>query len=135
MNTAGTLFVVATPIGNLEDMTLRAIRVLKEVDFIAAEDTRHSRKLLQKYGISTPMVPFHQHNQTHQSGRLIKHLSRGESIALISDAGTPLISDPGQDIGHSMPGKWNPRCSDSRCQCAHLRPFCIWDSGGKTRYL
>ena len=98
MNTAGTLFVVATPIGNLEDMTLRAIRVLKEVDFIAAEDTRHSRKLLQKYGISTPMVPFHQHNQTHQSGRLIKHLSRGESIALISDAGTPLISDPGQTL-------------------------------------
>ena len=98
MNTAGTLFVVATPIGNLEDMTLRAIRVLKEVNFIAAEDTRHSRKLLQKYGISTPMVPFHQHNQTHQSSRLIKHLSRGESIALISDAGTPLISDPGHAL-------------------------------------
>ena len=98
MNTAGTLYVVATPIGNLEDITLRAIRVLKEVDLIAAEDTRHSQKLLQRYGISTKMIPFHQHNQVHQTKRLVKHLSKGESIALICDAGTPLISDPGQTL-------------------------------------
>lgn len=98
MNKTGTLFVVATPIGNLEDMTLRAIRILKGVDFIAAEDTRHSRKLLQRYRISTPTVPFHQHNQTYQGRRLVRHLANGESIALICDAGTPLISDPGQAL-------------------------------------
>lgn len=98
MNTTGTLYVVATPIGNLEDITLRAIRILKEVDMIAAEDTRHSLKLLQRYGISTKMVPYHQHNQKHQTLRLVRLLARGESIALISDAGTPLISDPGQAL-------------------------------------
>ena len=98
MNSAGTLYVVATPIGNLEDITLRAIRILNEVDIVAAEDTRHSRKLLEKYGISTPMIPFHQHNQTRQTIRLIAQLSRGDDIALISDAGTPLISDPGQSL-------------------------------------
>ena len=101
MSTAGTLYVVATPIGNLEDMTLRAIRTLKEVDVIAAEDTRHSRKLLDKFAIQTPMVPFHQHNETRQTARLIRLLARGDSIALISDAGTPLISDPGMTLVNS----------------------------------
>ena len=91
----GTLFVVATPIGNLDDITLRAIRVLKEVDLIACEDTRHTRKLLSHYGISKPMVSYHEHNERARGGELVKKLEDGASIALVSDAGTPLVSDPG----------------------------------------
>ncbi len=98
MTATGTLYVVATPIGNLEDMTLRAIRILGEVDVIAAEDTRHSQKLLQRFGISTSVIPFHQHNQAKQSGRLIRILLSGKDIAMICDAGTPLISDPGRAL-------------------------------------
>ncbi|MCG8687017.1 MAG: 16S rRNA (cytidine(1402)-2'-O)-methyltransferase, partial [Desulfobacterales bacterium] len=86
---------VATPMGNLEDITFRAVRVLKEVDIIAAEDTRHSRKLLTHYGITTPMTACHEHNENQRAKELIERLTTGESIALISDAGTPLISDPG----------------------------------------
>ncbi|MDY6848770.1 MAG: 16S rRNA (cytidine(1402)-2'-O)-methyltransferase [Geoalkalibacter sp.] len=93
---SGTLFVVATPIGNLEDITLRALRVLKEVSLVAAEDTRHSRKLLTHFGISTPLVSCHEHNERQRSEQLIERLLDGESIALISDAGTPGISDPGR---------------------------------------
>lgn len=89
------LYVVATPIGNLGDMTQRAIDVLKQVDVIAAEDTRHSAPLLQHYGISTPMISLHQHNEQQRSGELLSRLQQGDSVALISDAGTPLISDPG----------------------------------------
>ncbi len=100
-NKEGKLFVVATPIGNLEDISLRAIKVLKEVDVIAAEDTRHSRKLLLKFGISSPMVPYHQHNESRSKGQLLKRLANGESIALICDSGTPLISDPGRSIVRS----------------------------------
>ncbi len=92
---AGTLFIVATPMGNLEDITFRAVRVLKEVDIIAAEDTRHSRKLLTHYGITTPMTACHEHNEDQRAKELVERLTTGESIALISDAGTPLISDPG----------------------------------------
>ncbi|KEQ18569.1 16S rRNA (cytidine(1402)-2'-O)-methyltransferase [Endozoicomonas numazuensis] len=90
-----TLFVVSTPIGNLEDMTPRAIEVLKQVSVIAAEDTRHSRKLLNHFGIETPMIPCHEHNERHQAEVLLARLQQGDSVALISDAGTPLISDPG----------------------------------------
>jgi len=91
----GQLFVVATPIGNLGDITYRAVETLKNVDLIAAEDTRTSRKLLQHCGISTPMIAVHEHNEEYAAGKLLQRLQQGESIALISDAGTPLISDPG----------------------------------------
>lgn len=92
---AGTLYVVATPLGNLEDITMRALRVLKEVDCIAAEDTRHSRKLLTHYGIATPLTSYHDHVERAKAPRLVERLKAGESIALISDAGTPGIADPG----------------------------------------
>jgi len=91
----GALYVVATPIGNLEDMTFRAIRVLKEVVLIAAEDTRHSRRLCTHFGIETPLTSCFEHNEARKGDYLIERLQRGEDIALISDAGTPAISDPG----------------------------------------
>jgi 16S rRNA (cytidine1402-2'-O)-methyltransferase len=92
---AGTLYVVATPLGNLEDITLRALRVLKQVDCIAAEDTRHSRKLLTHFGISTRLTSYHDHVERERAPRLVERLKAGEDIALISDAGTPGIADPG----------------------------------------
>ncbi|PLX89405.1 MAG: 16S rRNA (cytidine(1402)-2'-O)-methyltransferase [Desulfuromonas sp.] len=94
-NKSGTLYVVATPIGNLEDITYRAVRILGEVDLIAAEDTRHSRKLLNHYGIGTPLISCHEHNEPQRAGELLERLQAGQSIALISDAGTPCIADPG----------------------------------------
>jgi len=92
---AGVLYIVATPIGNLEDITLRALRVLKEVDLIAAEDTRHTKGLLAHYGIPTPLTSCHEHNEKAKAHALVERLERGEKIALVSDAGTPLVSDPG----------------------------------------
>jgi 16S rRNA (cytidine1402-2'-O)-methyltransferase len=92
---SGTLYVVATPIGNLEDITFRALRVLREVAVIAAEDTRRTARLLQHYSISTPTTSLHEHNERARTPGLISRLERGESVALVSDAGTPLISDPG----------------------------------------
>lgn len=91
----GTLFVVATPIGNLEDVTARALRVLREVSLIAAEDTRRTAHLLARYAIQTPTTSLHEHNEEGKSGALIARLAAGESIALVSDAGTPTVSDPG----------------------------------------
>lgn len=91
----GILYIVPTPIGNLADMTQRAQQVLAEVSAIAAEDTRHSRVLLDHYGIQTPMFALHEHNERQKAAALVKRLEGGDSIALISDAGTPLISDPG----------------------------------------
>jgi 16S rRNA (cytidine1402-2'-O)-methyltransferase len=92
---SGTLYIVATPIGNLEDITLRALRILKECNLIACEDTRHTRKLLTHYQISKPTISYHAHNERDRSAELIRKIEAGLSIALVSDAGTPLISDPG----------------------------------------
>lgn len=95
MSNAGRLYVVATPIGNLEDMTPRAIRLLSEADLIAAEDTRHSGKLLMHFGVGTKTEALHEHNERSQVPRLVEFLQSGKSIAFITDAGTPLVSDPG----------------------------------------
>ena len=100
----GVLYIIATPIGNLEDLTFRALRILKEVDLIAAEDTRHSRRLLDHYGIKTPLTSYHEHNERSKARHLVERLQRGENIALISDAGTPLLSDPGQRLVQEASG-------------------------------
>ncbi|MBT8075511.1 MAG: rRNA (cytidine-2'-O-)-methyltransferase, partial [Gammaproteobacteria bacterium] len=89
------LYVVATPIGNLEDISYRAVNILSAVDLIAAEDTRHSRVLLAHYNITTGMQAFHEHNEARVADQLLRRIRSGEAVALISDAGTPLISDPG----------------------------------------
>lgn len=95
---AGTLYLCATPIGNLEDMTFRVIRTLKEVDLIAAEDTRNSIKLLNHFEIKTPMTSYHEYNKIEKGHKLVEKLLEGQNIALITDAGTPGISDPGEEL-------------------------------------
>jgi 16S rRNA (cytidine1402-2'-O)-methyltransferase len=102
INDFGVLYIVATPIGNLQDMTFRAVQVLQSVDVIAAEDTRHSMFLLQHYAIKTPVISLHEHNERERAATLLERLKKGESIALISDAGTPLISDPGYFLVKEM---------------------------------
>ncbi|MBV4490001.1 16S rRNA (cytidine(1402)-2'-O)-methyltransferase [Pseudomonas oryzicola] len=97
-STVGTLYVVATPIGNLDDMSARALKVLADVALIAAEDTRHSIRLLQHFGIDTPLAACHEHNERDEGGRFLAKLLAGENVALVSDAGTPLISDPGYHL-------------------------------------
>jgi len=94
----GTLYLVATPIGNLEDITLRALRVLRECDVVAAEDTRHSGQLLKHFGISKPLLSYFQFNEAKRSEEIIERLRRGEKIALVTDAGSPGISDPGERV-------------------------------------
>ncbi len=94
----GTLYLVSTPIGNLADLSERAVKVLSEVDFIAAEDTRNSLKLLTHFGISKPLVSYHEHNKRERGEQLVARMLAGESCALVSDAGTPAISDPGEDL-------------------------------------
>lgn len=95
---SGTLYIIATPIGNLEDMTYRAVRILSEVDLIAAEDTRHSRKLLNHFNISRPLTSYFDHNRQLKGERILNTLLQGKSVALISDAGTPCVSDPGYHL-------------------------------------
>ena len=97
-STTGLLYVVATPIGNLDDMSVRALKVLREVALIAAEDTRHSLRLMQHFGIATPLAACHEHNEREEGSRFIARLQAGDDVALISDAGTPLISDPGYHL-------------------------------------
>lgn len=97
----GLLYVVSTPIGNLEDITYRAVRILKEVDWIACEDTRTTRRLLDHYGIETRSISYHEHNEAHRTEDLIERLTSGEKGALVSDAGTPLLNDPGYRIVHA----------------------------------
>jgi 16S rRNA (cytidine1402-2'-O)-methyltransferase len=96
--TAGTLYLVATPIGNLEDITLRALRVLRECDVVAAEDTRHSGRLLKHFGISKPLLSYFQFNEARRSEEIIGRLRSGEKVALVTDAGSPGISDPGERV-------------------------------------
>jgi 16S rRNA (cytidine1402-2'-O)-methyltransferase len=98
---SGRLYVVSTPIGNLEDITYRAVRILKEADWIACEDTRTTRRLLDHYGIETRTVSYHEHNETERAAELIARIEQGESGALVSDAGTPLLSDPGYRLIHA----------------------------------
>ena len=98
MKNIGKLFLVATPIGNLDDITYRAVKILSEVDVIAAEDTRHSLKLLNHLNISKPLISYHRHNEDNKTEVLINKLLNGENIALITDAGTPAISDPGEEV-------------------------------------
>jgi 16S rRNA (cytidine1402-2'-O)-methyltransferase len=95
---AGTLYLVATPIGNLEDITLRALRTLKECDIVAAEDTRHSGQLLKHFGISKPLLSYFQFNEARRTEEILQRLQRGEKVALVTDAGTPGISDPGERV-------------------------------------
>lgn len=97
----GTLYLVPTPIGNLEDMTFRAVKILKEVDLIAAEDTRNTQKLLNHFGIETSQISYHEHNATERAAQLVDRLLKGESIAQVSDAGMPSISDPGVELVHA----------------------------------
>ena len=94
----GKLYICPSPIGNLEDITFRVVRVLREADLVAAEDTRHTRKLLTHYEIHTPVTSFHQHSSPGQTEKLLSTILTGKNIALISDAGTPAISDPGQTL-------------------------------------
>src|SRR5215471_8434833 len=91
----GCLYLVATPIGNLEDITLRAVRILKEADQIACEDTRHTQKLLNHYNITKPLISYHEHNEMTRAPELVLGMEQGQQIALVSDAGMPLVSDPG----------------------------------------
>jgi len=97
--------VVATPIGNLEDISSRAIRILREVDLIACEDTRHTRKLLDRYGITRPLISYHEHNEQPRAAELLADLQAGKNIALVSDAGTPLIADPGYRLVEQARGQ------------------------------
>lgn len=125
----GTLYIVATPIGNLEDMTYRAVRILKEVDLIAAEDTRHSRKLLNHFGIDTPLVSYYREKEASRSAQLVDQIADGSDIALVSDAGTPGISDPGsmlvnrvREAGLKIVPIPGPSALGAALSCAGLEP-------------
>ena len=116
---AGTLFVVATPIGNLEDITFRAVRVLREASVVAAEDTRRTGLLLHHFGISVPLISLHEHNEGQRAELLIGRLNRGESVALVSDAGTPAVSDPGAKARGGRRGGWHSGGASAGRQRGH----------------
>ncbi|EUJ36048.1 16S rRNA (cytidine(1402)-2'-O)-methyltransferase [Brochothrix campestris] len=130
----GKLYLVPTPIGNLEDMTFRAIKILKEVDAIAAEDTRNTIKLLNHFEIKTPMISYHEHNKHTRGEELIDRLLKGENIAQVSDAGMPSISDPGHELVQAaiavgitvvpLPGA-NAALTASFHRGLHRNPFCF----------
>ena len=122
---AGTLYLCATPIGNLEDMTFRAVRILKEVDLIAAEDTRNSIKLLNHFEIKTPMTSYHEYNKIEKGHKLVERLQNGEDIAVITDAGMPGISDPGEDVSGSRDHGYS--CSGSLCMCHGAYDIRTWN--------
>lgn len=115
---SGTLYIVATPLGNLEDMTYRAVRILKDVDLIAAEDTRHSKKLLAHFQVDTPLTSCHEHNEQQKIIPLIRKLKQGKNIALISDAGTPCISDPGYALVQAVSSQEIPVIPVPGCSAA-----------------
>ena len=117
----GILYIVATPIGNLEDITLRAIRTLGEVQLIAAEDTRRTKILLDSYGINTPITSLHDHNELKKSSQLVAKLNEGTNIAYVSDAGTPGISDPGVYIRQTGHRRIHQGCSCSGTGCRGRR--------------
>lgn len=118
------LYVVATPIGNLDDITYRAVELLKKVDLILVEDTRHSKRLLNHYDIQTPLQAYHEHNETVQTPKVIELLNQGQSIALISDAGTPLISDPGYNLIREV-AKAGLTVSPIPGACAAISGLCV----------
>ncbi len=121
----GTLFIVSTPIGNLEDLTPRALRVLGEVDLIACEDTRHTRGLLNRFGIKAKTISYHEHNERERAAELGKLLEAGSNIAIVSDAGTPLISDPGFRIVNAAI-KLGIQVSGARCSRSCARSARRW---------
>lgn len=126
MKEKGTLYLVATPIGNLEDITLRAIRILKEVDIIAAEDTRHTLKLLNHLEISKPLISYYKQTENTKSKYILEQLENGKNIALVSDAGTPIISDPGQTISKLAIENNITICPIPRSICINYSINIIW---------
>jgi 16S rRNA (cytidine1402-2'-O)-methyltransferase len=126
------LYLVATPIGNLEDITLRALRVLRETDLIACEDTRQTGKLLAHFGIDKPMVSYHEHNEAARTRELVAKLEGGASIALVSDAGTPLVSDPGYRLVTAAIGAGIsslPSCTKNSCAAPRTKFARSWPGG------
>ena len=124
----GMLYIVATPIGNLADIGQRALKVLSEVDFVAAEDTRNSLRLLTHFGISKPLVSYHEHNKREKGEEIAERLIGGESCALVTDAGTPAISDPGEDLVRLCAQKGNTRYLYSRSLRAYNRAYAVGTS-------
>lgn len=132
---SGILYLVATPIGNLEDMTFRAIRTLKEVDLIAAEDTRQTLKLLNHYEIKKPLISYHRHNEETRQESLIEKLKEGKNIALVSDAGTPVISDPGEIIVKEALKENIKVVPIPRSLCFNQCPYCFWSRYQRVCFL
>ena len=130
----GTLYVVATPLGNLEDLSPRAAKILGEVDLIACEDTRHTRKLLNNFAIPTPTTSYHEHNEDAKAPALMIQLQEGKRIALVSDAGTPLLSGSRAPAGSGLPGKRDSRLPSSRSIGSHGRTLGFRSAGSSLSF-